>query len=215
VTRPRVPKLFEVVGVVAIAAALTACGASQPAVTQAPAASASAPPRRPDAVVVEPPAAMPPVVTRAEARGVVALRPSLSTEAVRDLVQSLVEAWQRGSLEGLAALLATDAGPIEARARGPGALQEAWRQRLRAREYKRLEGLELVRLDRIEHYAWAELGGPDAPPRPNDMRADEVYVRVPLEVTQVAGERYFDGVIVLMLRADEGRARIVAYGETP
>jgi hypothetical protein len=158
---------------------------------------------------------MPAIVTRAEARGVVALRPSLSPEAVRDLVQALAEAWQHGSLEGLASLLAPDAGPIEARARGPGALQEAWRQRLRAREYKRLEGVELVRLERVEHYAYGELGSPDAPARPADMRPDELYVRVPLEVTQLAGERYFDGVIVLMVRADEGRARIVAYGETP
>jgi hypothetical protein len=182
---------------------------------QTSAASATAPPRRPDAVVVEPPAAMPAVVTRAEARGVVALRPSLSAESVRDLVEALVGAWQRGSVEALAALLAPDAGPIEARARGPGALQEAWRQRLRAREYKHLEGLELVRPERIEHYAWGELGGPDAPSRPADMRPEEIYVRVPLEVTQLAGERYFDGVIVLLLRADEGHPRIVAYGETP
>jgi hypothetical protein len=158
---------------------------------------------------------MPSVATRAEARGVVALRQSLSGDAVRDVALELVGAWEHGSLEGLAALLATDAGPIEARARGPGALVESFRQRLRAHEYKKLEGMDLVRPERIEHYAWGELGGPDAPARPADMRPDELYVRVPLEVTQAAGEKFFDGVIVLLLRGEEGRAKIVGYGETP
>ena len=158
---------------------------------------------------------MPPVVIRADARGVVALRPSLSSEAVRELVAALAAAWVRGSLDGLSSLLTTDAGPLEARGRGPGALVEAFRQRLRAHEYKRLEGLELFRPDRVEHYAYSELGSPDAPARPADMRPDEVFVRVPLETTQVAGEKLFEGVLLLLVRGESGHAKIVAYGETP
>jgi hypothetical protein len=165
--------------------------------------------------VLEPPTAIPPAVATAEARGVVALRPSLSGEAIHDCVRDLVEAWQRGSLDELTTLLASDAGPIEARARGPGALTEAWRQRLRAREYRRLEGMDLVRPERVEHYSYGELGGEGAPARPADMHPDETYVRVPLEVTQVNGEKYFEGTIVLLLRGDHGRAKITAYGEVP
>jgi hypothetical protein len=71
-----------------------------------------------------------------------------------------------------------------------------------------------VRPERIEHYAYDELGGTDAPARPVSMREGEVYVRVPLEVTQVGGEKYFDDVIVLILRRDEGGYKIAAYGET-
>ncbi len=165
--------------------------------------------------MLEPPPAIPQAVTVADARGVVALRASLSGDAIRDCVRDLLDAWQRASLDTLSSLLAEGAGPIEARARGPGALVEAWRQRLRAHEYKRLEGLDLARLDRVEHYAFGELGGPDSPARPADMHPDEIYVRVPLEVTQVAGEKLFEPTIVLLVRAEHGKARITAYGEVP
>jgi hypothetical protein len=122
-------------------------------------------------------------------------------------------AWQRGSLEALVALLTLDAGPMGARARGRGPLVEGWRQRLRAHEYARTAGLELVRPERIERWTWDELGAPGAPARPADMRPDELYVRVPVEVTQIAGEKLFDEVIVLELRREEGRYKIAAYGE--
>ena len=190
-----------------------ACATPSPAL-QAPSASAEPLPRRPDAVVVEPPPAMPVPAAHAEAQGVVALREPLSSDAVADVVRALMDAWQRESLEALGALLTPDAGPIEARGRGKGALVESWRQRLRAHPYRHLEGLQLVRAERIEHYAYDELGGPEGPVRPAGMREGEVYVRVPLEVTQVAGEKYFEDVIVLLLRREEGGYKIAAYGET-
>jgi hypothetical protein len=171
------------------------------------------PPRRPDAVVVEPPAALPAPASRAEARGVVALREPLSGDAVRETVLQVAEAWQHGSLEGLVALLTTDAGAIDARGKGRGPLIEGWRQRLRAHEYGRLAGVELVRPERIERWSWDELGGSDTPARPADMRPDEVYVRVPLEVTRLANEKVFDDVMVLLLRLEEGKYRVAGYGE--
>ncbi len=162
---------------------------------------------------MEPPPAMPVPAAHAEAHGVVALREPLSSDAVVDVVRALMDAWQRESLEALGALLTADAGPIESRARGRASLVESWRQRMRAHPYRRLEGLQLVRPERIEHYAYDELGVADAPARPAGMREGEIYVRVPLEVTQVAGEKYFDDVIVLLLRREEGGYRIAAYGE--
>lgn len=194
-----------------------ACAAPQPPIVQAVGAesSSASPSRRPDGVVLEPLTAMPPAVTVAKARGVVALRLALSGEAVRACVEQLLDAWQQGSLDALAALLTSDAGPLEARARGPGALIEAFRQRLRAHDYKRLEGTELARLDRVEHSTGSESPGGDAPPRPPDMRPGEVYVRVPLEVTQIAGEKVFEPALLLVMRSEAGRARITAYGEGP
>jgi hypothetical protein len=169
--------------------------------------------RKPDGVVVEPPPAMPVIAARAEARGVVALREPLGGDAVRDLVSSLVEAWQRESIEALAALLTTDAGPFEARARGRGVLVEGWRQRLRAHPYGKLAGADMVRPERIEHWDVDDLAAANAPARPPDMRVGEVFVRVPLEVNRVAGEKFFGDVIVLLLRREDGKYRIAAYGE--
>ena len=175
--------------------------------------SAEPPPRRPDAVVVEPPAALPGAASHADARGVVALREPLGGDALRETVVQVAEAWQQGSLEALVALLTSDAGAIEARARGRGPLVEGWRQRLRAHEYARLAGAELVRPERIERWSWDELGASDAPARPPDMRPDEVYVRAPLEVTRLANEKVFDDVMVLLLRLEDGRYKVSAYGE--
>ena len=170
-------------------------------------------PRRPDAVVLEPPAALPVPVARAEARGIVSLRQPLASDAVADLVQSFVDAWQRESLDALTAMLASDAGPIDGRIRGRGALIEAWRQRMHAHEYGRLANVELVRPERIARWDRDELGAPDAPARPADIRPGEIYVRAPLEATRVAGEKLFGDVLVMVLRPEGGKLKIAAYGE--
>ena len=170
-------------------------------------------PRRPDAVVVEPLPAIPSPTERADARGVVALREALGGDAVRDLVIAVMDAWRRESLDELAALLTSDAGPIESRSRGRTALVDTWRQRLHAHEYRRLTGVDLVRIDRIERYGWEDLSLPDSPARPPDMQPEELYVRVPVEVTRVAGERLFGDVIAILLRREDGKYKISAYGE--
>jgi hypothetical protein len=197
------------------AGAFIGCAGAAPPAVQAPdtAGSSEPPPRRPDAVVVEPPAALPVAASHAEARGVVALREPLSGDALRDTVMQVAEAWQQGSIEALVALLTSDAGAIDARSRGRGPLIEGWRQRLRGHEYTRLAGVELVRPERIERWSWDELGSSDTPPRPADMRADEVYVRAPFEVTRLANEKVFDDVMVLLLRLEDGRYKVSAYGE--
>jgi hypothetical protein len=173
----------------------------------------SPPPRSPDGVVLEPPSAVPSAAERAGAQGVVALRPPLGDDAVRDVVRAVADAWQSESVDQLVALLTEDAGPIEARSRGRSPLVEGWRQRMHAHEYSHLAGVDLFRAERIERYYWDDLGARDAPPRPADMRKDELYVRVPLEVTRYAGERLFGDAFTLLLRREEGRYKISAYGE--
>ena len=194
----------------AVAALACGCGAASP-----PVAAPSTEPetRRPDAVVVEPPEAIPAPVARAEAQGVVTLREPLAADAVREIVEQLMDAWKKQSLEALVALLTSDAGPIEGRGHGRGPLVEAWRQRLRTHEYSRLTGMEIVRLDRIERWTYDELGSSDAPARPAEMRPGEIYVRVPFEVTHLGNEKLFEDVLELVLRREEGHYRIAAYGE--
>jgi hypothetical protein len=192
---------------------LASCAAKEDVERPIAGPSEPAPPRRPDAVVVEPPPALPSPTERVDPRGVVALREPLGGNAVRDVVLAVVEAWQRESLEQLVALLTNDAGPIDARSRGRAALVETWRQRLHAHEYHRLAGVDLVRAERIERYSRDDLSAPDSPARPPDMRAEELYVRIPLEVTRVAGERLFGDVVLLLLRREEGTYKIAAYGE--
>jgi hypothetical protein len=164
-------------------------------------------------VLVELPPALPNPVERAEARGLVALREPLAIGAVREVVFRFLSAWQHESLEEMVALLADDAGPIDSRPRGRTALVEAWRQRLHTHEYRRLATLDIVRNERIEHYDWDDLCAPGAPARPRDMRPDELYVRVPIEVTRVAGERVFGDVLLLVLSREQGRYAIAAVGE--
>ncbi len=169
--------------------------------------------RRPDAVVLEPRFALPNPATRAEARGVVSLRAPLTAEAVLAVVQSLLEAWQRASLEGLVALLASDAVPMEAAGHSRLDLIESFRQRLQAHDYARLASVELVHSERVEHWDWDELGTRDTPARPPDMHRDETYVRVPLEVTRESGEKLFGDAILLVLRREAGRLVIASYAE--
>ncbi len=141
------------------------------------------------------------------------MRQPLGDDAVRDIVRAVLDAWQSESVDQLVALLTEDAGPIEARNRGRSALVEAWRQRMRAHEYHHIAGVELVRPDRIERYFWDDLSAPGAPVRPSDMHRDELFVRAPLEVTRFAGERLFGDGFLLLLRREEGKYRIAAYGE--
>jgi hypothetical protein len=163
--------------------------------------------------VLEPPAAVPQAASRAASGGVVMLRAPVPREAVVDLVRSFIEGWQHESVEALVALLAEDAGPIDARGRGSRPLVEGWRQRMRAHAYGRLAGMEVVRPEHVERWEPEELGAPGAPARPADMRPGELLVRAPLEVTTVLGERLFGDAIVMLVRSQGSGLRITAYGE--
>jgi hypothetical protein len=178
-----------------------------------PLAVSSETPRKPDAVVLDLAPALPRATSRAKAGGVVSLREPLGAAKVTDLVQSFVAAWQHDALDALVALLTPDAGPIEARSRGRAGLVEGWRQRMHAHEYARLAGMELVRPERIQRWDRDELAAAANPKPSQDLLPGEVYVRVPLEVTTVAGEKLFDDVLVMILRPDNGRFLIAAYGE--
>jgi hypothetical protein len=190
------------------------CGHGEAMVYAARAAgpTASAEPRQPDSVVLEPPPALPSAAGVASARGVVALREPLAADVVVDVVESFVDAWAHEALDTLVGMLAADAGPLEARGRGRAALVEGWRQRMHAHEYGRLVGVEVVRPDRIQRWSLEDFA-PGDPSRP-DVRPGELLVRAPVETTTIGGDKLFGDVLVMILRVDEGKYKIVAYGET-
>jgi hypothetical protein len=169
--------------------------------------------RAPDGVVIDAPPVIPAPLARGIARGVVALREPPAQDAVIELVRTFLDGWQRESLETLLSLAAPDAGLIDGPDHGHAALVESWRQRLRAHDYARLAGFEMVLPERIERWGWDELGGPTRPARPSGMRPGEILVRAPLEVTRVAGERVFGDVVMMVLRRQEGTLRIAGYSE--
>ncbi len=141
------------------------------------------------------------------------LREAPPASAVVELLESFVDAWEHDSLDALLSLLTPDAGPLDGRARGRGVLLDTWRQRLRAHSYARLAGVELVRTDRIRRWNQSDLGASDDPPRPPDMAPEEVFVRAPLEVTRLGGERVFGDVLEMVLREQDGKLKIAAYRE--
>ena len=204
------------VGVLVAVGCAATPAAVDPSSAVVSAADATAPPapRRPDGVVLEPAALVPAAAARAPARGVVALREPAGTDAVVDLVRGLFDAWSRESLDAMLALTATDAGLLDGPDHGHAALIESWRQRLHAHEYSRLAGSEIVRPERIERWDWDELGTAPSPPRPPAMHAGEVLVRVPIDVTRIAGERVFGDMLTLILAHRDGKLRIVGYGES-
>jgi hypothetical protein len=203
--------------VAGMACVLLGCAGHRPAATGATeipeSSAATPPPRRPDGVVIDPPPLRPTPALRSPAQGVVSLREPAGEDAIVDLVRAFLDAWQRESLETLLALTAPDAGLLEDPEHGHAALVESWRQRLHAHDYGRIATAEMVRPERIERWEWDELGTPATPSRPPTMRPGELLVRAPLEVTRVAGERVFGDVVVMVVRRQEGRLRIAAYGE--
>jgi hypothetical protein len=181
---------------------------SVPTVADAPDAS-----RRPDGVMIDPPAALPSSVVRASASGVVALREPPGGEAVREVVLAFVDAFTREELTALDALLLPDAVGLDTRASRPMLLAQ-WRARMAQLEYGRLIGLDVVRPEKIRHYEYDELGDRDDLPRPHDMRPGDVLVRAPVDVARIGPDKFFGDTLVFVLRRAEGRYRIAAFGES-
>lgn len=162
----------------------------------------------------EPVTPLPSPETRSRAGGAVYLRERVSKAEVGGVVDAFMDAWTRKSIDDLVALLGTDAGPIEARGRGRAALVDDWRDRLRSYDYGRLAGVELVRRERVQMHEAGDEDAADRVLQGIDLRPQEIYVRVPLELNALGGEKLFGDVLVFILRREEGELRIVGYGET-
>lgn len=169
-------------------------------------------PRRPDGVVLEPPPALPEARDRAPATGVVGLREPIADREIEDVVGKYFDAFVHENLDGLATLLGSGATYLGAQGARAGLL-EMWRGRMRSFEYQQLVGVELYRPAEVERHAYDTLGVPGAPTRPAAMQPGDVLVRVPVLTPNVSGEQLFGEVVVLLLRRDDGRLRIVGAAD--
>jgi hypothetical protein len=165
-------------------------------------------PRRPDGVVLEPRPAMPPVVDRASAVGVVALREPLAEKDVEELVRAYLRGFEREDVSILEPLLAREATPL-GRAGGRQQLLDLWRNRMKSFEYQKLAGLEVARISQIERQTYEAFGGA----RPSEMRPGDLYVRVPIATPRVGAEQLFGDVLVFLLRREDGRLKIAGQAD--
>ncbi|WP_394850299.1 hypothetical protein LZC95_22930 [Pendulispora brunnea] len=171
-------------------------------------------PRRPDGVVLDPPAAIPLATDRAGARGVVALREPLGDDAMFDVVRAFVSAFQREDADALIGLLTFDAVLLDAKGtKSRSAIVDGWRARFRNLDYSKLVGTEVIDLDAIERYTAQNASSANVPARPAEMREGDVLLRIPVAAARVAGERYFGDVITMVLRREGERYRIAGLGE--
>lgn len=171
------------------------------------------PKRKPDGVLLEPAPALPVAVDRAEARGVVALRPGLSLADIGAVVRQLMKAFEVESAEGVLALLTPDATALFSRG-GPAEIAQELRRRFARLEYPKMRGLEVAHVERAEVREWGDLLASGVRARPANMEPGDALVRIPMTAPMSNGERLFDDVLVLLLRRGNGRVSIAGIGET-
>lgn len=168
-------------------------------------------PRHPDGVALEPTPALPSPIDHADARGVVALREPLADKDVEDVVRAYIRAFEREDEQALIQLLATDAVPLGRPGTGKQQLIETWHTRLKSYEYQRLAGLDIARLSEIERQTYETMGASGS--RPPEMRAGDLYVRVPISTPRLGSEPLFGDFLVLLLRREDGRLKIAAQAD--
>jgi hypothetical protein len=171
-------------------------------------------PRHPDGVVLEPSPAIPDASDLAIARGVVSLREPLSEEAVKKTVHAYFVAFVKEDHNAIEKLLTDDVVELGTQGRdGKDALTAAWKARVSALEYGRLEGSTIEDLDNIERYRFDDLGGAGRDSRPPEMRPSDLLVRVRVLEARVQGERYFGDVLVFLLRREGAEYKIAGIEE--
>ena len=194
-----------------------ACGAVASSSVPAAAAhdvDAKSPPRRPDGVLLDEPAALPASSDRAAARGVVSLREPLAIDAIKDIAHAYVRSFAREDESAFNQLLfAPDVAPLYTTRVGRQTLSEQFRTRIKNYDYAKLGTSEIARLDQIERYAIDELGLPGTPDRPSEMKPGDLLIRIPIATPRIGAEPLFGDVVVLLLRRDEGRFKIAGAAE--
>jgi hypothetical protein len=174
--------------------------------------------RRPDGVAVDLQGYVPAASTRASTeQGLVALREPADMSGARATVRQFFDAVAREDGAALRRVLAPDAqafvpgGPRNAGARA----EDAWDRRFGKFDYKATGPEPVYRETAVEVYAWRDLEDAegDRPTRPPNMDAQDVLIRVPIEVRRVGTDRLFGDELMLLVRRVDGAFRIQALFE--
>ncbi|MCC6649141.1 MAG: hypothetical protein IT374_26680 [Polyangiaceae bacterium] len=168
-------------------------------------------PRRPDAVVADPPSAPPPAAGPADTRaGIVALTASAG-EGARELVTALGAAITKEDAVALAACLASDATwSNPSGGRGGLLALDVLRERFRKLDYTKWAGGALFADDEAEVLTYDDFDAlPARGPRPPEMRSGDVLVRGRVVSPRAGYERLFGDELTLLARPAGGRLRIV------
>lgn len=141
----------------------------------------------------------------------VTLREPLSREALVAVVRAYTQGFLKEDLSALQALLAPDALFL-APPQTPGVstnIMEVWGNRVRSFDYDKLAGVEIFRADKIEVLTFEDTKDI----RPANMRAEDVFVIVPIQTARVGTDALFPERVSMLLRRERGRYVIAAVAE--
>lgn len=171
----------------------------------------------PEGVVLEVATPVPLASESAPAEDVVVLGEPIPDEAIRELVFTFFDAMRRRDLDTLVSLVAESGVTLEGQVTygNRDALITTMRLALRdARDYGKLSPAEIATPDRIERFSVADLAVLGKK-KPEPMRPLDVLVRIAMPAVRGTGEKLFDDFVVLVVRTEGGKLKIVTKSEEP
>jgi hypothetical protein len=191
---------------------VVACASTQRG-RQAPAIGPSSEGRIAPWSVADPPSEVPASANIGATQAPVqSLAPPLPNRQALELLHAFFRAITDENLDELAAVTSSDA-TVPGKNRGPSsAMLDHWRGRMSHLRYQALASETLFDEARIESYRFQDWDG-DAVAyrfeRPSEMMPSDLLIRVPMQIVQSGSERVFGDVMMLLMRAHQGRLAIV------
>ena len=168
--------------------------------------------RRPPGVAVDPRTELPPAERAAPAEpGVIVLTTPRDLDGAAALVAAFFRAITLESGDALDRLLSADATLESSSGRHPA--RNAWRSRFTQFDYGALRATPLYRAADLETYRGNDQAALGLSRRLPPMQADDVFIRVHLDVTHVSKTRLFADEIGFLLRPSGAGYRISTVSE--
>lgn len=175
--------------------------------------------RKPDGVLVEPTPAIPsPEEHGSTQSGVLALRQPIGAEQVAEVVLKYINAFVTTDASAFSELFENDAVLFGDNGRSSPrvTILQGFSQRIQQHRADYPRYRDIARLDRLVMWSSDDLGPHTDPPRPAEMRAGDVYVRVPMQSPlSTAGDPLYRNTLVLLIRRSADHTlKIAGVAET-